>query len=70
MSPDIDAIALVGQGSRNTAHVFATLDDDRLDVGSLQQLVGRGEPSRASADNNGNSVLQFGASEAIDMGAG
>ncbi len=52
VAADVDAVALVVDGPRQPAHVGALFQDDRLDVGALEEFVGGRQPGRARADDH------------------
>jgi hypothetical protein len=58
--PDINAIPVVVHSPGNAAHVVAFLNDNGLNVGFRQQLVGGRQPCRAGANNDRPSIFHAG----------
>ena len=52
MAPDIHTVAFVADGARNSPHLFALFQHNRLDIGSFDQFKRRSESRGASAYNH------------------
>lgn len=59
MTSDVDPVALVANGSRNPAHVFASFKNNGFHIRSLQKFIGGGKPGRPGSDDNGNSLAHM-----------
>src|SRR5271166_3249786 len=62
MSANVDAIAFVVDGARDAAHELAFLENDGLDAGPGEQLVGSGQSRRTGSNDNRAFLIRVGHS--------
>jgi hypothetical protein len=56
VAADVDAVAVVHVGLRDAAGGAGRLDDHGLDIGTRQELPGRGQARRSSARDDGDAL--------------
>ena len=54
MAADVDSVALVVNGAGQSAEVVGGFEQDGLDVGSLEELVGRSQACWSRSDDDGS----------------
>ena len=52
MPADVDPVAFILDGSRDSAHVFAPFEHDNANIGAAEEFERGGQPGGARADDN------------------